>query len=205
MNIEYQIKEITKNEIDVEKSKFIAIIFPCNNKEDFNDFLKKTKKEYLKARHYCYAYKFDEVIKYSDDGEPQGTAGKPILNVLLNENLNNVGLIVIRYFGGTLLGSGRLLRTYVLSASEVAKKVKKFQIIEEILYTIEIAIDSFDIFKNYLAKKQFNIVNVEFNDRIEVSFYVPLNFDENIESVFFNKLKIISRSVVKHEKEKNNG
>lgn len=103
-----------------KKSKFIAYYFDLSCKQDIEDNLKFLKKEHKKATHICYAYIFnrDEVlIKCSDDGEPSGTAGRPILNVMEKKNVKNVMICVVRYFGGVKLGAGGLVRAYTKSAS----------------------------------------------------------------------------------------
>ena len=99
--------------VEVMKSKFIAILFPMNSPEEFKKELAKLQKEHSKARHIVYAYRIDQKTKSCDDREPKGTAGRPLLELLLKKDLNKTALIVVRYFGGTLLGAGRLLRTYV--------------------------------------------------------------------------------------------
>ncbi len=106
------------------KSKFIAILIPLNSPEDYKNKLEEIKNIYKDATHYCYAYVYDGYAKSSDDNEPKGTAGKPILRILNLKNLNRVILIVVRYFGGIKLGASKLLRTYVKSASEVVNLIK---------------------------------------------------------------------------------
>ena len=109
--------------LEVKKSKFIAYYYEVNNKEDVDVILKNTKLEHKKARHIPYAYKIDNIVKKSDDKEPSNTAGTPIYNIITQNDLNNILILVVRYFGGTLLGSGLLTRTYLNSAKEVIKKV----------------------------------------------------------------------------------
>lgn len=109
--------------IEVKKSKFIAYYYEINNKEEIDTILKDLKKEHKKAKHIPYAYKIDNLVKKSDDKEPSNTAGTPIYNIIIQNDLNNVLILVVRYFGGTLLGSGLLTRTYLNSAKEVIKKV----------------------------------------------------------------------------------
>ena len=109
--------------IEVKKSKFIAYYYEINNKEEIETILKDIKKEHKKAKHIPYAYKIDNLVKKSDDKEPSNTAGTPIYNIIMQNDLNNVLILVVRYFGGTLLGSGLLTRTYLNSAKEVIKKV----------------------------------------------------------------------------------
>lgn len=110
---------ITSNTITVDKSKFIAIIFPMESVDEFKQYLKELQKEHRKARHIVYAYRFGQLSKSTDDGEPKGTAGRPLLELLLKKDINNTALFVVRYFGGTLLGASRLLRTYVQAGVEV--------------------------------------------------------------------------------------
>ena len=107
------------NQIEVMKSKFIAYLIPLNNEEDFKPFLANLKKEHKKARHIVYAYRVGMKSKSCDDGEPKGTAGHPLLELLYKKEMTNVALLVVRYFGGTKLGAGRLLRTYLQAGIDV--------------------------------------------------------------------------------------
>lgn len=117
------VKEVTSL-IEVNKSKFIAILFPVDNVETFNEKIKSIRKEHRKAKHVVYAYNINGAYKSNDDGEPHGTAGRPLLELIMKKQVQNVGLIVVRYFGGSKLGAGRLLRTYVQSG------VSAFNLIE---------------------------------------------------------------------------
>ena len=114
----FTIKEKTVNEIVIQKSRFICVLDKLENKDDLENILKEIKNTYKGATHYCYAYIINSSQKYDDDGEPSGTAGNPILNVLKFNNLNNVVAIVIRYFGGIKLGAGGLVRAYTKSVTE---------------------------------------------------------------------------------------
>ena len=113
------IKEQKINQIEVMKSKFIAYFLPLNNEEDFKPILANLRKEHKKARHIVYAYRVNTKSKSSDDGEPKGTAGHPLLELLYKKDINNVALLVVRYFGGTKLGASRLLRTYLQAGIDV--------------------------------------------------------------------------------------
>lgn len=113
------IKSNYQTKIEVEKSKFVGILFPLNNEEEFKQMLKALQKEHKKARHIVYAYRIGTKSKSCDDGEPKGTAGRPLLELLHKKELNNLVLFVVRYFGGIKLGAGRLLRTYVAAGVEV--------------------------------------------------------------------------------------
>ncbi len=102
-------------EIEEKKSRFIANVAPVQNEEEALAFIEAMKKKYWDARHNCHAYVLGEkaqLVRFSDDGEPSGTAGKPILEVLLGLEVRNVVVVVTRYFGGTLLGTGGLVRAY---------------------------------------------------------------------------------------------
>ena len=102
-------------EIVEKKSRFIADIFPVSSEEEAAAFIAETRKKYWDARHHCTAFVIgdnNEISRASDDGEPAGTAGRPMLNVLLGNDIHNVCAVVTRYFGGTLLGTGGLVRAY---------------------------------------------------------------------------------------------
>ena len=118
------IKNNYQTKIEVEKSKFIGLLFPLNNEEQFKEILKGLQKEHKKARHIVYAYRIGTKSKSCDDGEPKGTAGRPLLELLHKKDLNNLVLFVVRYFGGIKLGAGRLLRTYVNAGVEVLDKAE---------------------------------------------------------------------------------
>lgn len=123
----YSIKEKITTLLEINKSKFYCILIPINNIKEIDKILSDTKQEYKDATHYCYAYIFDQVKRFNDDGEPSGTAGMPILNVLENNNLDHILAIVIRYFGGIKLGAGGLVRAYTNS---VCKSISDSSIIE---------------------------------------------------------------------------
>lgn len=120
-----------QGEITEKKSRFIATVRPVESEEEAVSFINETKKKYWDARHNCSAFvigKRQELTRCSDDGEPAGTAGRPMLDVLLKENIHNTAVVVTRYFGGVLLGTGGLVRAYQqatkagLSASEIIEK-----------------------------------------------------------------------------------
>lgn len=106
-------------EIEEKKSRFIANVSPAETEEEALAFIEAMRKKYWDARHNCYAYVLGgrgELVRFSDDGEPSGTAGKPILEVLLGMEVRNLVVVVTRYFGGTLLGTGGLVRAYTQAA-----------------------------------------------------------------------------------------
>lgn len=187
------IKNENISEISVLKSKFIGIIVPFFDANLLKATLKEYKKKFPKARHYCYACVLKNNQKFSDDGEPSGTAGKPMLDILNRNNLTNVLLIVVRYFGGTLLGSGRLLRTYVEIASETVDKAPKFLLEEKLAVRVEVDQSKFDLFKHYLKINHFDLVHLEFNVKIQIDFLATKDLDlDELESKFLFKVKVIS-------------
>lgn len=172
MNKFITIKEKSLAEVVEKKSKFIANAFYVETQEEAENILKQIRKEHFSARHNCYAYRIiddNKVIeKASDDGEPSGTAGSPMLNILQKNNLCNVIVIVTRYFGGILLGTGGLVRCYsnaTINAIEKAEKVeccKGFEIYVNVTYT------ELELFKYYCKKNNINIVNIDYNEDIEL-------------------------------------
>jgi len=112
----------TYNEIIISNSKFITLLYRVADVNDVKKILKNVKQDYKKADHYCYAYIINDIKKCSDDGEPSGTAGMPILSTLEKKNYNLVLCVVIRYFGGVKLGSGGLIRAYRKSVNECLKE-----------------------------------------------------------------------------------
>ncbi len=135
------VRKKRSNEINVKGSRFIAYIFPVSSRDEIEEHLKGLKSKFHDATHHCYAYILDDGrccrTRYNDDGEPSGTAGKPILTVLEGNKLTNVFCVVVRYFGGTKLGVGGLSRAYSDAAREVLEKA----VIEERIITAEIELE----------------------------------------------------------------
>lgn len=129
------------------------------------------------------------IIKYNEDGEPNGSAGAPILNVLLKQNLSNVLAIVTRYFGGTLLGTGGLVNSYT---SVVTKALEKTEYIEKKKgYEVELIInyDNIEKLKKYLNKKEINILNIEYKDDIKINIEIVENIFENLKKDNLKQIK----------------
>lgn len=167
-------KEIT-SEIIINKSRFITILTNINDIDKVKEKLEEIKKQYKDATHYCYAYIINNHEKCSDNGEPSGTAGMPILNVLKQNDLTNILCIVIRYFGGIKLGAGGLIRAYSTSASVALNKatitnlVNGYNITIEFSYNnlkqIDYLLKNIDIQKDYQTNitYNFNITETKFN------------------------------------------
>ena len=125
---DFTIKERKTALTENMKSKFYATAFPVNDVEEFKKSLESIRKENPKARHVVYAYRIGMNSKSCDDKEPKGTGGRPILELLNKKNLNNVAIVVVRYYGGVQLGAGRLLRTYLNSAVTVLNECEMIEI-----------------------------------------------------------------------------
>ena len=149
----FTIKENCRAEITEKKSKFIANLFYIENKEEAETIIKATKRKYHDARHNCVAYRVCEgdnlIEKSSDDGEPSGTAGAPMLEIIRGNNLCNVLVIVTRYFGGILLGTGGLVRAYSESTLKVIQKAQKVCKCKGIQAEIQLDYSNLENFKYY--------------------------------------------------------
>ena len=128
----YTIKDNSIYELVIKNSKFITVLYKVSNISDIESKLNDIRNEYPDATHYCYGYIIDDIKKASDDGEPSGTAGIPILKVLESNNLTNVLCIVIRYFGGIKLGANGLIRAYTKSVANAIKETKLNKLIDGI-------------------------------------------------------------------------
>lgn len=151
-----------QGEIIEKKSRFIANVFPVQNEEEALAHIEKIKKEYWDARHNCYGFvigKNNEIQRFSDDGEPQGTAGKPILEVLTSGNIHNTLIVVTRYFGGTLLGTGGLVRAYGQSAKAGVENAKIVCVCDGVRFQLNCDYNSIGKIKYIMA--QMNIVAEE--------------------------------------------
>ena len=159
---------IIRNNIDdeqiIKNSRFITRLVKITKKDEVEDILNNVKKEYPKATHYCYAYIVNDYKKASDDGEPGGTAGMPILNVLEKEDMTSVIAIVVRYFGGIKLGAGGLVRAYSSSVRDTLKKAEKILLIEGVQIKITIPYDRQNEL-NYILKDS-EIVDKTFTDKV---------------------------------------
>lgn len=162
----------TENEIIIHNSRFITLLYKIKTKEEIAIYLTKSKENYPKATHYCYAYKLGENIKKaSDDGEPSGTAGIPMLNVLDKETLTNVLAITIRYFGGIKLGAGGLIRAYAKSVKEALKTTKTIEIEKGLKCQITFSYSKEkDILKQLPAQ---NIIEKKYLEQITYTVLLP--------------------------------
>ena len=166
----YTIRQNAMIELVEKKSRFIANIFYVENKDECEEIIKQMKKRYYDAKHNCFAFSiFDGkniVQKCSDDGEPSGTAGEPILNAIQKNNLNNVLIIVTRYFGGILLGAGGLIRAYSNSAINAINSAGKIVKQPGMEVQVNINYQDNEMFKYYCEKNGIRIINVDYAEKI---------------------------------------
>ena len=181
------IKENVEAEITEKKSKFIANIMYVQSVEEAENYLNQIMKKHYDAKHHCYAYSIMTnegiVNRASDDGEPSGTAGAPILNIINKNELINVILVVTRYFGGILLGTGGLVKAYsesTLKALEISEFVAQERGCEA---SLEINYNDFEKFKFYCKKNQINIINTKYDEKILCNIELS---NEEIEKILNN-------------------
>lgn len=176
--------ESGESEVIVKKSRFIGITYPVNTPEEAADFVNSIKKKYYDARHNCYAYVIGDnrdQIKFSDDGEPGGTAGKPMLDVLLGSGITNIVVVVTRYFGGTLLGTGGLVRAYSDAAKEAVEASVTYTVERKIRLKIETDYTSFQSLERLFKSKDNVTFETEYSDIIVMNVGVPVDLAEEIE------------------------
>lgn len=191
-----------EGEIVEKKSRFIATVRPVSTEEEALAFIEEMKKKYWDARHNCYVYsvgKNREYTRCSDDGEPSGTAGRPMLDVILGEDIYNVAAVVTRYFGGVLLGTGGLVRAYSkslqegLAASTVIEKVYGI--------SMEVITDYTGIGKiQYIAgERQISILDSEYTDKVVLKLLVPNSETDAVQKAITEGTN--GRAVMEKEKE----
>lgn len=165
-----------QGEIVEKKSRFIAQVFPVETEEEAAGIIEETKKKYWDARHNCYAFVLGaggEISRCSDDGEPSGTAGRPILEVITGRGLRNVLVIVTRYFGGTLLGTGGLVRAY--SAATQAGIDASQVITKEVGYRLTVDTDYTGVGKlqHVAAQQNVGILDTVYAEQVQMILLAP--------------------------------
>lgn len=186
-----------EHQIEIKKSKFICHLFRIESEEQAKEYIAKIKKEHYKANHNCSAYMLGEnfeIQRSSDDGEPSGTAGVPMLEVLKKNQLQNTLAIVTRYFGGIKLGAGGLIRAYSTSVSEALKEIGIVQ--GKLQQILDIIIDYPQLGKlqNYLENEQISIQEIDYLEQITVKVAIDINQCESFQNalidLFNNQLSI---------------
>lgn len=201
----YTIKENIETEIVEKKSKFIANLIKIENQEEAENKIKELKKRYHDARHNCFAYiTMDEtervIHKCSDDGEPSGTAGAPILDILKGNNICNVLIVVTRYFGGVLLGTGGLVKAY---GGVTTKAIEKAQLVQKKkgkLMEVIVKYSYIENFKYYCRKNEIKVVKEEYLENVVLKIELEEEKYEKMKTDIDNfKLKVMKLDKMEHK------
>ena len=163
-------------EIIEKKSRFIADVAPADSEEQAAAFIESVKKKHYDARHHCFAYiigRNRELTRCSDDGEPSGTAGRPILEVLLSGELTNTVVVVTRYFGGTLLGTGGLVRAYTEAAKKGVSNSKTAVMYYGVSLLIETDYTDLGRIQYLLGNKKIAVLDSQYTDKVALTVRVP--------------------------------
>ena len=191
--MEYRtIKEDGQVQEEIKKSRFICHAKRVYSEEEARDFISAIKKEHYKANHNCSAFivgERSEIKRTSDDGEPSGTAGVPMLGVLENHNLTNVCVVVTRYFGGIKLGAGGLIRAYAGSVALAVKEIGIIEIKEQAGIQIHMTYAQYQEYGNFL--KEHNLIELEtnFTDQVDTMIFIDKEKKDGIKAdliEFFN-------------------
>ncbi|MFH0580088.1 YigZ family protein [Streptococcus mitis] len=186
------IKEDGQVQEEIKKSRFICHAKRVYSEEEARNFITAIKKEHYKATHNCSAFiigERSEIKRTSDDGEPSGTAGVPMLGVLENHNLTNVCVVVTRYFGGIKLGAGGLIRAYAGSVALAVKEIGIIEIKEQADIAIQMSYAQYQEYSNFLKEHDLTELETNFTDQVDTMIYVDKEEKENIKAAlveFFN-------------------
>lgn len=177
MSAFYEVYHGGCGEIEEKKSRFIASVYKVTKEDDALSIIEQLKKKYWDARHNCYAYIIgnnSEIKRFSDDGEPSQTAGKPMLDVLESKNLRNVLVVVTRYFGGTLLGTGGLVRAYQAATIEGINESILMEKCQAAIVEITSGYTQNGKIKYVLAKESVPIISTDYTESVKETVLIPL-------------------------------
>lgn len=193
------ISDNVSSELIEKKSKFIANAFQVKSEEEAKNKINEISKKYYDAKHNCFAYIISDgkniIEKASDNGEPSGTAGKPILNILKSKNLQNVLVIVTRYFGGILLGTGGLTRAYSNSAKFCIEQASIIKQEPGNKYKISASYSEIKNIQYELEKNNIQIEKIEYGENVEITFNV-LHGKNNDMQEMINKSQLIEKNIL---------
>ena len=199
------IKKSAEAEITEKKSKFIGEVFYIETVQEAEEKLREINKKYHDAKHHCFAYRVMEqekiIEKCSDDGEPSGTAGAPMLQIISKNDLINVIVIVTRYFGGILLGTGGLVRAYSKATSDSLEKAEIVEIKKGERIELTISYKDLQFIKYYCTKNDIKIVNTEFSEEPKVTIELTENQKERFLSetqkkqINIKKIQLIQKDI----------
>ena len=179
----YTVDNESQGEITEKKSRFICTLKHVETEEDAAAFINSIKKKYYDARHNCSAYILggrQETVRSSDDGEPSGTAGRPMTDIMLGNGLSNVCAVVTRYFGGTLLGTGGLIRAYSQAVKEALNNAELVKMTKSVRFRATISYNELNILMRVMSTSEIKQLSSEYGESIVFLLQVPEDDYENI-------------------------
>lgn len=193
----------TAAEYTEKRSRFIATLKHCETEEDAAAFINALKAKYWDARHNCYAYSVENstLKRFSDDGEPHGTAGKPILSVIEGAGITNVCIVVTRYFGGVLLGTGGLVRAYTKAAADAAAKITKAVMTPGTVFSAECDYSAAERLAKLITDMGGSVENTVYAENVRYEFFIS----DTEKQKFTEKLKETFCARITAEEIKNEG
>lgn len=190
--------EVTSEYVE-KRSKFLGVAKPCKTEDEAFSILEEIKTRHWDARHNCYAFVVDDgrTVRFSDDSEPHGTAGKPILDVINGKSLKNVIVVVTRYFGGVLLGTGGLVRAYSTAARDALQSAEVLEMTPCTVFTVECEYQDHATLLKLMENA--NLIDTEFTDKVTLTFALKDEDIENFENIL---TETFSARLKMEEKEK---
>ncbi len=183
------VDKISNGEYEEKHSRFIATLYPCKSEEEAFGILSNHKTKYFDARHNVYAFILsDGKSRFSDDGEPHGTAAKPIFDVLSGSGITDALIVVTRYFGGVLLGTGGLVRAYSTAAKEAVNNATPVSMVECSIFSVTLPYSEQNKVVSQIEDIGGDIINTEFTENVKIVFSVTLNKAQ----IFLDKLCEVS-------------
>jgi uncharacterized YigZ family protein len=183
------INEVITAELIIKKSRFISILMPVTQLQDVENALYDAKQKYPKANHYCFAYIIRQedgsaLERCSDDGEPSGTAGWPLLNVLKKRELENIMAIVVRYFGGTLLGTGGLVKAYTQAVQSALDETTTINMEYSQNLMVRFNYSHFGSFSNLFCNIMNQVTDIQYSDVVSLKIWIAVDkLDDFIKKV----------------------
>jgi len=171
-----------------KRSRFIAHLWPIKSKEEGFEYFEAIKRQHQDARHHCWAYVIGDpeqalAAGFNDDGEPGGTAGKPMLNVLMQRKVGNVFAVVVRYFGGIKLGAGGLTRAYGQAVSGALDAAELLMVVPTSAVSIQVEFALEQRVRNLLTQQGIDILNVSYTDQVMLGCECPVDFVEQLRDI----------------------
>lgn len=190
----------SESQLEIKKSHFLSFVYPFSGLNEIQRFLKEDKLRYKEATHHVYAFRVGTSSNYSegysDDGEPSGTAGKPILSLLQKKGFSNLLVVVVRYFGGTLLGAGGLVRAYSQSAQLALDKVCWESYIPKTTLSLSFSYPFYNLIKREMDLFKATLLSESFDSVIDIQVELP----KGNEALFLDRLNNLSKGNL-HKKE----